>query len=213
MSGRTGGTAVRGVLRRVSPDGFKALLDSQVRCRSFPWGPVQQGVPAAEYAATLYYDMGHGYAHRWMVKSHLSQRRRILILSVWNEQPFSSDFAEDVVADIIFPSVWPMALSQKVFQCPRGWPTALPLLYGRARSSDFRNIDRVVLDFCEGNDRTGYIEIHTVDYRCARLSRVTGRPFIVLIPVYVLCAGERLSQHTVFSWWFFGATKLAERVM
>lgn len=157
--------------------------------------------------------MGHGYAHRWMVQSHLSQRRRILILSVWNEQPFSSDFAEDVVADIIFPSVWPMALSQKVFQCPRGWPTALPLLYGPARSSDFRNIDRVVLDFCEGNDRTGFIEIHTVDYRCARLSRVTGRPFIVLIPVYGLCPGERLSQHTVFSWWFFGATKLAQPII
>lgn len=63
----------------------------------------------------------------------------------------------------------------------------LCMLYGRARSSDFRNIDRVVLDFCEGNDRTGYIEIHTVDYKCARLSRVTGRPFIVLIPVYGLC--------------------------
>ena len=33
-------------------------------------------------------------------------------------------------------------------------------------SSDLRNIDRV----CEGADRTGYIEIHTVDYKCARLS-------------------------------------------
>lgn len=63
----------------------------------------------------------------------------------------------------------------------------LCMLYGRARSSDFRNIDKVVLDFCEGNDRTGYIEIHTVDYKCARLSRVTGRPFIILIPVYGLC--------------------------
>ena len=35
-----------------------------------------------------------------------------------------------------------------------------------------------------GDDRTGYIEIHAVEYKCARLSRVTGRPFIVLIPVW-----------------------------
>ena len=63
----------------------------------------------------------------------------------------------------------------------------LCMLYGRARSSDFRNIDKMILDFCDGDDRTGYIEIHTVDYKCARLSRVTGRPFIVLIPVYGLC--------------------------
>ena len=63
----------------------------------------------------------------------------------------------------------------------------LCMLYGRARSSDFRNIDRVILDFCEGEDRTGYIEIHTVDYKCARLSRITGRPYIILIPVYGLC--------------------------
>ena len=63
----------------------------------------------------------------------------------------------------------------------------LCMLYGRARSSDFRNIDRVILDFCEGEDRTGYTEIHTVDYKCARLSRVTGRPYIILIPVYGLC--------------------------
>ena len=63
----------------------------------------------------------------------------------------------------------------------------LCMLYGRARSSDFRNIDKMILDFCEGGDRTGYIEIHTVDYKCARLSRVTGRPYIVLIPVYGLC--------------------------
>lgn len=59
------------------------------------------------------------------------------------------------------------------------------MLYGRARSSDFRNIDKVILDFCDGDDRTGYIEIHTVDYKCARLSRMTGS--IVLIPVYGLC--------------------------
>ena len=63
----------------------------------------------------------------------------------------------------------------------------LCMLYGRARSSDFRNIDKMILDFCNGDDRTGYIEIHTVDYKCARLSRVTGRPYIVLIPVYGLC--------------------------
>ena len=63
----------------------------------------------------------------------------------------------------------------------------LCMLYGRARSSDFRNIDKVVVDFCDGSERTGYIEIHTVDYKSARLSRMTGRPFIVLIPVYGLC--------------------------
>ena len=63
----------------------------------------------------------------------------------------------------------------------------LRILYGRARSSDFLNIDKVILDFCDGDDRTGYIEIHTVDYKCARLSRITGRPFIVVIPVYGLC--------------------------
>ena len=63
----------------------------------------------------------------------------------------------------------------------------LCMLYGMARSSDFRNIDRVIIDFCEGEDRTGYIEKHTVDYKCARLSRVTGRPYIIFIPVYGLC--------------------------
>ena len=62
----------------------------------------------------------------------------------------------------------------------------LCMFYGRARSSDFRNIGKVVLDFCDGDDRTGYIEICTVDYKCARLSRITRRPFIVLIPVYGL---------------------------
>ena len=49
-----------------------------------------------------------------------------------------------------------------------------------------------------GDDRTGYIEIHAVDYKCARLSRVTGRPFIVLIPVYGLC-GESWGRAFVAS--------------
>ena len=63
----------------------------------------------------------------------------------------------------------------------------LCMLYGRARASDLRNVSKVMLDFNNNDLRMGYIEIHTIDYKCSRLTRRTGRPFIVLAPAYGLC--------------------------
>ena len=64
----------------------------------------------------------------------------------------------------------------------------LCMLYGRARVSDLRNVSNITLDFCnDTGDRTGYIEIRTTDYKNSRISRATGKPYIILVPVYGLC--------------------------
>ena len=64
----------------------------------------------------------------------------------------------------------------------------LCMLYGRARVSDLRSVSNITLDFCnDSGDRTGYIEIRTTDYKNSRISRATGKPYIILVPVYGLC--------------------------
>ena len=61
------------------------------------------------------------------------------------------------------------------------------LLYGRARVSDIRNVDACIVDTPdESDERHGYVEFSTFDYKKARVSKFTGTPFIVLVPVYGL---------------------------
>lgn len=63
----------------------------------------------------------------------------------------------------------------------------LCLLYGRARVSDIRNVDACIVDIPdESDERHGYVEFSTFDYKKARVSKFTGTPFIVLVPVYGL---------------------------
>ena len=79
----------------------------------------------------------------------------------------------------------------------------LCLLYGRARVSDLRNVDSCSVDIPnESEERHGYIEFSTFDYKKSRASRFTGTPFIVLVPVYGLHGqlGKTLHQECSRDW-------------